>query len=266
MRHLRSNASAALLAALISLVSLNNAEARGEKVIYSFSGSDGAHASSALITGANGNLYGTTAFGGASNAGTVFRLTPHGKEKVLYSFTGGGDGSLPSGGLAMDAKGNLYGTTYVGGANGMGAVFKLTPRGTETVLHSFGGAGDAYNPEDPLTIDASGNLYSTTEFGGIADEGALFKVAPKGKETILYSFTGGSDGALPRGGVIMDASGNLYGTTSSGGDSNLGTVFKLTPSGEKPVLYSFGGGSDGTEPAAGLIMDDSGNLYGTTQF
>jgi uncharacterized repeat protein (TIGR03803 family) len=260
MRRLRSGL---LLTAVISVLSLNSAQARGEKTLHSFAGgNDGDHPTGTLIMDASGNLLGTTEYGGASNAGTVFRMTPSGKEKELYTFTGGGDGARPMGGVIMDAGGNLYGTTFAGGAQNLGTVFKLTPHGKKKILHSFD--GDTYNPDAPLVMDADGNLYGTTTFGGTADNGAVFKVTPKGQETILYSFKSDSDGYFPEGGLILDANGNLYGTTSYGGASGGGTVFKLTPDGQKTIIFSFTGGSDGSTPLAGLFMDDAGNLYGTT--
>jgi len=266
MRHLRSNASVLLLAAMTTIVSLGSAEARGERVLHSFTDTDGVLPSSGLVVDANGNMYGTTSFGGPRNAGTVFRVAPNGDERILYSFLGGSDGVDPTGGVVMDAKGNLYGTTNSGGAHNAGTVFKLTPRGKKTVLYSFGGyAGDGHYPESSLILDTKGNLYGTTDNGGVADSGTVFKVTPKGTEAVLYSFMGGSDGYLPQGGVIMDANGNLYGTTGLGGEGNLGMVFKLAPGGEKTVLHSFTGDGDANNPAASLIMDDGGNLYGTGQ-
>lgn len=260
----RNSAAGSFCTLLFILASLNGAEARGEKVIYTFTGSDGAHPSSGLIMDATGNLFGVTRVGGAHNFGTVFKLSAHGKEKVLYSFTGGSDGSHPVGGLAMDAGGNLFGTTLGGGANGLGTVFKLTPHGKEKVLYSFAPDGDAYSPDSPLIIDANGNLYGTTSLGGVADNGTVYKVTPKGEETVLSSFMGGSDGYNPAGGLIMDTGGNLYGTTQFGGPSENGAVFKLTPGGQKTIIYSFESGNDGEQPLGGVIMDDGGNFYGTT--
>jgi uncharacterized repeat protein (TIGR03803 family) len=194
---------------------------------------------------------------------------------TLHSFTGSnGDGKDPLAGLIADASGNLYGTTFKGGGSrncydGCGTVFKLTPTGTETVLYSFTSSGDGANPDAGLIADASGNLYGTTHNGGSPNCpyrcSTVFKVTPAGTETVVYSFTGSFDGSGPRGGLIADASGNLYGTTYQGGKYGFGTVFKVTPSGSETVLYSFSDGSDGGEPYAGLIADASGNLYGTSQ-
>lgn len=261
MRHFRSGL---FLSVLIALASLGSAEAHGEKVIYSFAGSDGARPSSVLIMDASGNLFGVTRFGGANNFGTVFKVSPRGKEKVLYSFAGGSDGGHPVGGLAMDSAGNLYGTTLDGGANDLGTVFKLTSHGKKKILHSFASDGDTYAPNSPLIMDADGNLYGTTTMGGVADNGTVYKVTPTGQETVLLSFMGGSEGFFPAGGLIMDASGNLYGTAQLGGANGVGAVFKLTPGGQETILYSFDYGNYGQQPAGGVIMDDSGNLYGTT--
>jgi uncharacterized repeat protein (TIGR03803 family) len=135
---------------------------------------------------------------------------------------------------------------------------------TETVIHSFTGGSDGALPIAGLILDASGDLYGTTANGGADDAGTVFKLTPTGTETVLYPFTGGSDGAYPQAGLIADGSGNLYGTTNSGGESGNGTVFQLTPTGAETVLYSFTGSGDGANPTAGLVADGSGNLYGTT--
>jgi len=198
---------------------------------------------------------------------------------VLYSFAGYPDGANPEAGLVMDTAGNLYGTTNSGGSflfgpfpflgpfpyDG-GTVFKVDPSGSETVLHSFApNGGDGAIPYAGLVMDTAGNLYGTTESGGSSGNGTVFKVDPSGSETVLYSFTNsGGDGAYPFAGLLMDTAGNLYGTTTQGGSSNNGTVFKVDSSGSETVLYSFtNSGGDGQSPEAGLIMDAAGNLYGT---
>ena len=264
-----------------------------ETVLYSFCGkpgcSDGAGPGAGLIADRHGNLYGTTPGGGAANAGVVFKLSPGGIETVLYSFCGKpgcSDGAGPGAGLIADRLGNLYGTTGGGGGPGCdglgcGVVFKLSPpippatKWTETVLHSFVGS-DGGRPSSGLIADSKGNLYGTTGVGGASDRGVVFKLAPNGTETVLYSFcslTNCSDGASPLGGLIADSAGNLYGTTNDGGGSGCnygpglcGVVFKLSPGGTETVLHAFAGGSsDGAGPWAGLIADASGNLYGTTK-
>jgi uncharacterized repeat protein (TIGR03803 family) len=200
----------------------------------------------------------------------VFKLDTTGTETVLYSFTGGADGAYPGAGVIQDSAGNLYGTTYEGGASESGVVFKLDTTGTETVLYSFTGGADGGNPEAGVIRDSAGNLYGTTPFGGVsgvcyAGCGVVFKLDTSGTETVLYSFTGGADGGSPNAGVIRDSAGNLYGTTPIGGASGYGVVFKLDTTGTETALYSFTGGADGGYPAAGVIQASAGNLYGTTQ-
>ena len=256
----------ACLCALL-VATIHSAEAQTETVLYSFGGSpDGQRPYGALVMGANGNLYGTTFVGGAHNYGSVFQLTPAGAETVLHSFNVS-DGEHPYAGLVFDGQGNLYGTTEGGGAYSHGTVFKLTPAGAETILHSFAGpTGDGAYPYGGLIIDGQGNLYGTTSAGGTQNHGTVFKLTPAGAETVLYSFAGltTGDGVNPHGGLIIDGQGNLYGTTEAGGSlGGHGTVFKLTPAGTETVLHSFNG-SDGDLPYAGLVMDAQGNLYGTT--
>jgi uncharacterized repeat protein (TIGR03803 family) len=268
-----------------------------ETVLYSFTGADGASPEAGLIRDGDGNLYGTTAFGGLDSSycqfycGVVFKLDTAGNETVLYSFTGGADGSAPFGGLVRDDEGNLYGTTTGGGSGSLaaGTVFKLAPPAqaggtwTETVLHSFCSAANCTDGNTPyvgVARDKGGNLYGTTVGGGegcpdYGGCGVVFKVDRKGNETVLYSFCPAgeyfncADGNLPNA-VIQDAAGNLYGTTDYGGSSGSGVVFKLAPPAQEggawteTVLYSFTGGTDGGQPVASVIQDAAGNLYGTT--
>jgi len=247
-----------------------------ESVLYSFLGgtTDGLRPAAGLIMDSAGNLYGTTSAGGpnistggSDGDGTVFEVRTSGTQGVLYFFAGSPtDGLRPYAGLVMDSAGNLYGTTEAGGANLDGTVFKLSPTGTETVLYSFGAVPDGSGPFAGLIMDGAGNLYGTTFAGGAASGGTVFKLSPTGAESVLYSFNGGTtDGDGPRAGLIMDSAGNLYGTTSAGGSSNDGTVFKLSPAGTETILYSFKGGtSDGAIPDSGVIADGTGNLYGIT--
>ncbi len=260
--------------ALALSVPLDGASAANtESVLYSFCNqpgcADGSVPYDNLIADGNGNLYGTTYQGGTSGNGTVFKLSPTGTETVLYSFTGGNDGGIPYAGLVMDASGNLYGTTVAGGASGNGTVFKVASDGTETVLWTFTGGNDGASPLGRLKLDKKGNLYGTAYLGGASGNGNVFKLSPKGKETVLYSFTGGSDGANPFAGLIRDKRGNLYGTTSAGGAAYSGTAFKLAKDGTFTLLYSFCSQSrctDGGTPFGGLIADTQGNLYGTTSY
>jgi uncharacterized repeat protein (TIGR03803 family) len=248
-----------------------------ETVLHTFTGgSDGASSFAGLIRDAEGNLYGTTGYGGAAGAGTVFKLAANDKHTVLHSFTGKlGDGALPFAGLVCDAAGNLYGTTQFGGPlhNGryFGTVFKLSEAGKETILYSFKGGADGGYPTADLVRDKADNLYGTTSGAYGTNNGSVFKVNAKGEETVLYRFTGGADGANPRAGLVRDVEGNLYGTTQYGGDLacyapyGCGTVFRVDPKGRETVLYSFtGNGIDGQLPLGGLVRDADGNLYGTT--
>ena len=236
-----------------------------ETVIHSFSGTDGADPRAGLIMDSSGNIYGTTAGGGSLSAGTVFKIDSSGNFSVLYNFnpTNGTDGADPYGGLVMDSTGNLYGTTQAGGTSpGYGTVFKIDTNNNENVLHSFTLADGAF-PYAGLVRDSTGNLYGTTTSGGTGGYGAVFKIDPAGNYSPLYNFTGGGDGEHPYGGLTMDSSGNLYGTTFQGGSASVGTVFKIDPSGQETVIHNFTG-SDGSYPYDGLILDSSGNLYGTT--
>ncbi len=240
-----------------------------EVVLHNFeSPRHGAYPAAGVIRDLEGNIYGTTngAYsdlpgGGAHNAGVVFKVDRWGSQTVLYSFTGGTDGSSPNG-LVRDWAGNLYGTTNTGGASGAGVVFKVDPSGNETVLYSFTGVADGANPNSVIR-DWKGNLYGTTANGGASNAGVVFKIDTAGNETTVYTFTGGNDGASPNQNVALDRFGNFYGTTNTGGTGNAGVVFKVDTSGHETVLYTFTGGNDGANPN-GVFRDWHGNLYGTT--
>jgi uncharacterized repeat protein (TIGR03803 family) len=270
------------VALAITTAGVNPAAAQTESVLYSFLGDlDGAQPVAGLIDKA-GNLFGTTGFGGSANSGTVFELSPPSTaggawtETVLYSFQGGTDGSLPFSGLIADPAGNLYGTTLAGGSVCAicGTVFKLSKHGgvwSETVLYNFG-FSDGANPFGKLLRDDDGNLYGTTVSGGDYGAGTVYELSPPDRphgpweERVLYSFTGGVDGAEPIGDVIADPAGRLYGTASSGG-AGFGVVFQLHPAPKsKPwpekVLYSFTGANDGAAPYNGVAFDGRGNLVG----
>ncbi|HEY2532519.1 MAG TPA: choice-of-anchor tandem repeat GloVer-containing protein [Xanthobacteraceae bacterium] len=236
-----------------------------ESIVFSFpAGSSDPYCG--LIQGSDGNFYGTTGAGGSSDDGTVFKITPSGTETVLHAFAKTGtDGQTPYAGVIQGSDGNIYGTTYFGGAHGFGTVFKVTPSGTETVLYSFAGGSDGENPYAGVIQGGDGNFYGTTYNGGASGHGTVFKITPSGVETVLYSFAGGNDGANPEAGVIQGSDGNFYGATYLGGAGNLGTVFKVTPSGTETILHTFAGGaSDGSNPSANLIQGSDGNLYGST--
>ena len=272
------NAGFALVIVLCVSTAMS-AQAQTFSVLYTFTGaSDGGNPVGGLSRDAEGNIYGTTCCDGAHGAGTVFMLDKAGNETVLYSFTGGQDGDQPYASLIRDTEGNLYGTTFWGGVStecnggfGCGVVFKLDQSGNETVLHSFTGiGGDGANPYDGLVRDPNGNLYGTTLYGGGSSAcsggcGVVFKVDTAGKETVLHSFGGGTDGVGPLAGLVRDDEGSLYGTTQYGGAYGQGTVFKLDNARRETVLYAFTGGADGGQPFLGyLLRDAKGNLYGTT--
>jgi uncharacterized repeat protein (TIGR03803 family) len=282
-----------------------------ERVLHNFQGGeDGGHSYAGLVFDQSGNLYGTTSAGNDPNLGTVFKLSPtHGgawKETVLYDFIGGKNGSVPTSGLAIDKKGNLYGTTLDGGEFGFGVVFQLAPpvvKGRpwkQTVLHSFcqqSNCADGQNPWAGVVLDGQRNLYGATLMGGanadcgfaVGTCGTVFKLAPPAQkggtwtETVLSSFTaGGSDGFDPWGTPVFDREGNLYGTTNAGGimvgqrcsPFGCGVVFKLTPPNTKGgewvqiVLHRFSGdvGHDEGLPYTGLAVDSRGHLFGTAAY
>jgi uncharacterized repeat protein (TIGR03803 family) len=253
-------------------------------VIYSFTGTngDGSEPTGSLIFDSPGNLYGTTQWGGASKGGTVFKLAPSSNgswtETVLYSFvnsSGSTDGYGPNAGLIFDSQGNLYGSTGNGGANnGCGTVFKLAPSSgstwTETLLYTFTITGGCYygsGSSSAVVFDQQGNLYGINGRLGIA-----FKLSPPSgsgtqwTETTLHTFTGGTDGSYPVGGVVLDAEGNVYGTSSYAGSYGGGQVFKLAAgTWAKTAIHNFTGlNGDGSNPESTLVFDSAGNLYGTT--
>jgi len=232
-----------------------------ETVLYSFTGgSDGGGPVSVIRYG--GKFYGTTYRGGDSDLGTIFVLDRKGKETVLHSFSGVPDGASPYTGLVRDPGGNLYGTTSRGGTSNRGMVFKLDPAGNFTILYSFTTGNDGLFPNS-LIRDSSGNLYGTTDQGGGQfRQGTVFKLDSAGRETVLYSFSGGTDGGYPTG--VIRSGGKFYGTTVSGGDIGLGTVFVLDKKNKETVLHSFSD-IDGAFPGFGVIRDSAGNLYGTTE-
>jgi uncharacterized repeat protein (TIGR03803 family) len=250
----------AAAALLVSVVAAQSAQAQTFTALHEFSGPpDGASPTARLIRDSSGNFFGTTYNGGANGFGAVFVVDATGRETVLHSF----DGSIaayPFAGLLRDGAGNFYGAL----SYNIGTVFKLNTKGEETELHVFSGT-DGSDPQGDLVRDSEGNLYGTTCFGGMSDYGTVFKLNLSGTYQVLHSFTGGTDGAYPIAGVRRDAAGNLYGTASEGGDSNLGTVFKIDTTGETVALHSFSG-PDGATPYGTLIWDAAGNIYGVTYY
>ncbi len=231
------------------------------KSVVNFDGAvHGANPHSSLILGTDGNFYGTTYYGGGSNYGTVFKVTPGGTLTTLHSFING-DGARPYSGLFLATDGNFYGTTSLGGTLGGGTVYKITPAGVLTSLYSFGGSGGTI-PYGGVVQGTDGNLYGTTYQGGTNGHGTIFKLTLSGSLTTLYNFAG-TDGGSLYSGLTLGTDGNFYGTTYQGGASNDGTVFQFTPAGALTTLYNFAG-SDGNQPYAGLIQGSDGNFYGTT--
>jgi uncharacterized repeat protein (TIGR03803 family) len=248
-----------------------------------FNGTGGANPyGGELIFGPDGSIYGTTYNGGTGSCfggcGVVFQLTPSNGgwiQTVLYNFRQGSDGAHPWAGVILDQAGNLFGTTVFGGAYGAGTVYQLTPSGsgwTESVLYSFTGGTDGANPYSGLISDQAGNLYGATGAGGSGQGGTVFELArSNGGWTfgLLYSPTG-TNGQLapgPLGNLAFDSAGNLYGTTHGGGAYNFGTVFKLTPASgtwKYTSLHDFTGGLDGLYPRTNIVFDKNGNMYGTT--
>ena len=270
--------------------------------LHTFENTDGANPQGTLIQAADGNFYGTTVQGGDGDCmstfgcGTIFKITPNGTLTSLYSFCSGDNVSCPDGaylgsGLIQATDGNLYGTTLEGGANtcspfdGCGTVFRITPSGTLTTLHSFDGTDGNY-PEAALIEAADGKFYGMTASGGACPYvcGTAFSITEGGTLTTLYSFCSKgdypdcTDGERPEATLIQDTDGNLYGTTNAGGrldyeycadNLSCGTVFKITPSGIVTTLHRFcsqAACTDGANPVAGLVQDADGNFYGTTRF
>jgi uncharacterized repeat protein (TIGR03803 family) len=276
------------MAAIAVLLSLNATYAKKLSVLYAFhGGSDGMNPSGGLIRDQSGNLYGTTSFGGGGVApqcgagcGTVFKIAPDTTETVLYAFTGGSDGSSPSGKLNLGSKGILYGTAQLGGfisadcSLGCGTVWKLTKGGAFSVRHTFEqtNSNDGYNPTGGMLEAPGGIYYGTTQLGGghsgcSTTCGTLYKIAKNGTESLVYVFGDqiGSGGAVPLSPPVIDSTGNLYGATSQGGGgNNYGNIYKITPGGIESQLFAFHG-TDGSYPSSQLLMDSDGNLFGEAE-
>lgn len=248
-----------------------------ETILFTFNNTNGGFPSSALVQDDAGNLYGT-ADEGTGGAGIVFKLSPDGQQTVLHAFQGGlgRNPRVPSGALLLDKTGNIFGTTLFGGNgscnSGCGSIYRLDTTGKMQFLYTFTGGADGNQPAGPLVQDAAGNLYGVAQFGGdlaCPDStqtgcGTVFKLDRTRKLTVLHTFQGGDDGAIPQPGLLLDANGSLFGTARVGGDSENGTIFRISSKGQYSVLHRFTG-KDGTNPNGGLVSDPAGNLYGTTQ-
>jgi uncharacterized repeat protein (TIGR03803 family) len=265
-------ALAAVLVSAVAFFATQSAHAQTFSVLYTFSYYRGEYPHAGVIRDPAGTLYGTTYLGGKYfGYGVVFRLTKAGRETILcYPYWQIGNG-WPLGALIRDAAGNLYGTASDYDEYAPGALFKVDPAGNCTALYNFSGGADGSTPAAALTKDAAGNWYGTAKFGGVPNCGTpihtgcgtVFMLDPAGNYTVLYSFTGGADGAWPVAALVRDGAGNLYSTASGGGAYGYGVVFKLDSAGNYTVLHSFRGGTDGGGPVAELVRDGAGNLYGT---
>jgi uncharacterized repeat protein (TIGR03803 family) len=292
--HFKANSFASIFALALAIVlaltllTSHAIEAQTFTVLHQFTGgTDGQYPFAGVTVGPGGVLYGTASGGGPYNDGTVFKLSQVNSAWVfspLYEFTGNNGGG-PEGGVVIGPNGSLYGTTESRGAYNYGTVFELTPPATfcksiqcywnETLLYSFMRAPDGQNPQfENLAFDQAGNIYGTTQQGGMYAGGTAFELTPSAggyTERIIHSFGSGTDGEYPDAGVVLDGAGNVYGTTPLGGTGNqcntsCGTVYQLVPSNGgwlENVLVNFDG-ANGYFPYSNLIIDQSGNLYGTT--
>ena len=257
-----------LLLTLVFLV--NIASAQTFKTIHSFGNApDGNYPYAAGTFDANGNLFGTTEWGGANGSGTIWKISKAGAFSIAYNFVGSPDGGGPGGTVVFDAAGNMYGTAQYGGINGYGTVWKMSPSGTVTTLYSFQGANDGSKPVGNVALDSLGNVYGVAVNGSLG-YGTLWVINTLGTFTILHQFTGQSDGAYPGAGPTFDANGNLFGTTyggaSIGGNYGEGTIWELSKGGIFSVVHTFTGGADGSDAFDSVIFDAAGNMYGTTGY
>jgi uncharacterized repeat protein (TIGR03803 family) len=259
----RSLAAGAFLLAGVAAASAQSIDLTGLHQ-FTVTDNDGVSPYSELILGADGGLYGTTRSGGTNFLGTVFRMNPDGSQfTVIHHFGNGSDGMVPYGGVIQGVDGFLYGTTYFGGTNDDGTIFKLSTNGLNySILYHFSGSADGSNPWDGLIQGLDGALYGTTWLV----LGAVFKIDTNGNNfTVLHAFTSSPDAAEPQGSLVQAGNGMLYGTTTSGGTNFLGTVFQINPNGSNySVIHSFNGSSDGSSPDRGLMIGRDGWLYGTT--
>jgi uncharacterized repeat protein (TIGR03803 family) len=267
----------ACAASVLCVTAAITLQAQTFNTLVYFNGADGSYATASLVQGPDGAFYGTTTSGGTNGAGNVFRMTAQGELTTLYSFCSQpncADGVSPWAGLTLGTDGNFYGTTWGGGTvrctHGCGTVFKITPGGALTTLHTFVGTDGQY-PYAGLAEGLDGNFYGATEINGAHGWGTIFKITPDGKLTTLYSFCSQpncADGASPWGALALGPGGDFYGTTVSGGrEPGDGTVFRVTPEGVLTTLHKFcvlTNCADGAYPRVGLVLGPDGNFYGTT--
>ena len=265
--HLRNRKLLAIVAAIITIGCIT-VSAQALTTLHSFNGGDGRSPEATLVQGSDGNFYGTTALGGAHAKGTVFKIDRTGSLTTLHSFSGSpGDGAVPVAGLVQGSDGNFYGTTASGGAFFQGTVFRMTPSGAITVLHSFNSfSSEGAVPVAGLVQASDGNFYGTTALGGQHFQGTVFRIDATGNLTTLHSFSGSpNDGSNPVAGLVQGSDGNFYGTTPSGGAHFQGIVFRISQGGTHAVLHSFAGyPAEGGVPFAALVQDNDGDFYGTT--
>jgi uncharacterized repeat protein (TIGR03803 family) len=274
----------------LALSLLAGTAAAGEpRTIFTFEDYNGAYADTDVVVGPDGSLYGMTVKGGDFNGGTVFQLLPTGAggwtHVTLHHFTGGPDGGQPYGGVTLDAAGNVYGTTVIGGSggpcveDGCGTVFQIRNNGdgswTHKVIHDFTGGTDGFGAGGPVTLDNRGNVYGVTPTGGEYGMGTIFQVRPEPNgewtETVIHHFTGGDDGGTGFAGrLLIDNNRTIYGVATVGGAFGVGTVYQLTPAAGGgftfTTLYAFKGQPDGVFPYGGVVRDAAGNFYGTTYY
>ena len=257
----KSNLKRVFALSLVSAVMQIAGQAQTFTTLVSFNRQDGERPSyESLVQGINGDFYGTTTLGGASQSGTIFVMTPQGQLIVLDSLDDS-SGIAPQAGLLVSPNGTLYGTAAKGGASEKGTVFQITLAGTLTTLNSFTGI-DGSTPQSALVQATNGLFYGTTLGGGVGHVGTVFVITPAGSLESLHGFSG-TDGASPWAGLVQAGNGVLYGTTSVGGVNDYGTIFRIGLDGAFATLYSFGG-LDGAGPWGGLVQGADGNLYGTT--
>jgi uncharacterized repeat protein (TIGR03803 family) len=263
----RASLLALVVAPAVAKYDRCNATPSVEKVIYQFAGgASGSNPTGALAIDPVGNLYGA-AEGGANGCGVIFKVTPKGSETIVYAFKCAAAGMYPRSTLIRAPGDLLFGTTFEGGEAcnseaplGCGTVFQVDKRGAETVLYTFTGQQDGWEPSGSLVRDKAGNLYGTTVEGGANLGGTLFELSPTGSPGATYQFSVLAPYSI--GAISLDEAGNIYGLTQVGGSNDQGALYKVTPTGVRSLLYSFTGGADGSQPLVPPTLDSAGNIYG----